>query len=90
MALNEKEILTPWPLREISKLFERINKQTLSSAQNFQNLNVIENILFYILSSTNESLINERLKIFVDLIIKIFGLSRQKNRCYLNYIIQHL
>jgi hypothetical protein len=43
MALNEKEILTPWPLREIFKLFARINKQSLSSAQNFQNLNVIEN-----------------------------------------------
>ena len=75
MALNEKEILTPWSLRDISKLFARINKQSYSSARNFQNLNIIENILFYILSSTNESLINERLKIVVDLITKIFRLS---------------
>jgi len=75
MALNEKEILTPWSLRDISKLFERINKQSLSNPQNYKNLNVIENILFYILSSTNESLINERLKIVVDLITKIFRLN---------------
>jgi hypothetical protein len=71
MALNEKEILTPWSLRDISKLFARINKQSLNP-QNFENLGVEENILFYILSSTNDSLISERLPIVVDLITHIF------------------
>ena len=71
MALNEKEILTPWSLRDISKLFARINKQSLNP-KNFENLGVEENILFYILSSTNDSLISERLPIVVDLITHIF------------------
>ena len=45
MALNEKEVLTPWSLRDISKLFARINKQSLNP-KHYENLNVPENILF--------------------------------------------
>ena len=74
MLLNEKEVLTPWSLRDISKLFARINKQSINP-KNYQNLNVIENILCYILSSTNESLISERLPVVVDLISDTFKLS---------------
>ena len=55
MLLNEKEVLTPWSLRDISKLFERINKQSLNP-KNYIKLGITENILFYILSSTNGSL----------------------------------
>ena len=68
MALNEKEILTPWSLRDISKLFARINKQSLNP-KNFENLGMEENIL---LSSTNDSLISGGLPIVVDLITLIF------------------
>ena len=74
MALNEKEVLTPWSLRDISKLFARIYKQSINP-KNFEGLNVQENILFYILSSTNDSLIDERLDVVVDLISDTFKLS---------------
>ena len=74
MLLNEKEVLTPWSLRDISKLFERINKQSLNP-KNYIKLGITENILFYILSSTNGSLINERLPIVINLISEIFKLN---------------
>ena len=74
MALNEKEVLTPWSLRDISKLFSRINKQSINP-KHYEGLNVQENILFYILSSTNDSLISERLPVVVDLISETFKLS---------------
>ena len=74
MSLNEKEILTPWSLRDISKLFARIYKQSINPKY-YEGLNVPENILFYILSSTNDSLISERLPVVVDLIAETFKLS---------------
>ena len=75
MALNEKEVLTPWSLRDISKLFARINKQSLNP-KHYENLNVPENILFYILSSTNDSLLSERLPVVVELISNTFKLKK--------------
>ena len=74
MCLNEKEVLTPWSLRDISKIFSRINKQSINP-KHYINLNIIQNILFYILSSTNDSLINERLPVVFDLISNTFKLS---------------
>ena len=74
MAVNENEVLTPWSLRDISKIFARINKQSLHP-EYFEGLGVQENILFYILSSTKDSLINERQKIVVNLIADTFKLS---------------
>ena len=74
MSLNEKEVLTPWSLRDISKLFSRINKQSINP-KHYINLNITQNILFYILSSTNDSLISERLPVVVDLISHTFKLS---------------
>ena len=74
MSLNEKEVLTPWSLRDISKLFSRINKQSINP-KHYKNLNITQNILFYILSSTNDSLISERLTVVVDLISDTFKLS---------------
>ena len=76
MALNEKEVLTPWSLRDISKLFARINKQSLNP-KHYENLNVPENILFYILSSTNDSLLSERLPAVVELISNTFKLKKK-------------
>ena len=78
MSLNEKEVLTPWSLRDISKLFQRIYKQSINP-KNFEGLKVQENILFYILSSTNDSLISERLPVVVDLISETFKLSPSEN-----------
>jgi len=74
MALNEKEVLTPWSLRDISKLFQRINKQSINPKY-YDGLNVQENILFYILSSTNDSLVSERLPVVVGLISDTFKLN---------------
>ena len=74
MKLNEREYLSPWSLRDISKLFERIYKQSKKKS-NFKNLNLTKNILFYILPSTTESLISERLKDITELIKEIFGLN---------------
>jgi len=74
MALNEKEVLTPWSLRDISKLFQRINKQSINPKYN-DGLNVQENILFYILPSTNDSLVSERLPVVVGLISDTFKLN---------------
>ena len=45
-GLNEKEVLTPWSLRDISKLFARINKQSINP-KNYEGLNVQENIFPY-------------------------------------------
>lgn len=75
MNLNAIDILTPWSLRDISKLFSRIKKQAENS-DNYKNLGMEENILFYILSSTPHDLIDEnRLDTIVNLIQKSFGKS---------------
>ena len=81
MLLNENEILTPWSLRDISKLFARIYKQSLN-IKNYENLGVKENILFYILSSTEDSLLKERMNSVINLIGKAFNL-KSKEKEYL-------
>ena len=75
MLLNEKEVLTPWSLRDISKLFARINKQSLNP-NNYKNLEIKENILFYVLSSVNDSLLNERLPVVISLLSDVFKLNK--------------
>ena len=72
MKINEEETLNNWSLRDISKLFTRIHKQVMYTT-NFKNLGIEENILFYILSSTNESLVEERLNIVCKLLADVFG-----------------
>ena len=73
--LNNNEILTPWSLRDISKLFARIYKQSLNP-DNYQNLGIKEHILFYILSSNAPSLINkERINNIIYLISQVFRLQ---------------
>ena len=72
MKLNKNNILTPWSLRDISKLFARIKKQSKKPKEHYKNLGLFEHILFYILSSTNDSYINERIRIVVDLIEDTF------------------
>ena len=60
MLLNEEvslRALTPWSLRDISKLFSRIYKQTLNESKYNKGLTIEVHILFYILSSTDPSLI---------------------------------
>ena len=79
MSLNKNEVLIPWSLRDISKLFARIYKQSINP-NNYEGLGLHENILFYILSSTNDSLISERLPVVVDLISNIFKLSANEKK----------
>ena len=44
MSLNQNEVLTPWSLRDISKLFARIYKQS-KNPKNYEGLGLHENIL---------------------------------------------
>ena len=71
MKINEEETLNNWSLRDISKLFNRLYKQVICPS-NFKNIGIEENILFYILSSTNESLVEERLNLICKLLSDIF------------------
>ncbi len=79
MKLNKKEILPPWSLRDISKLFLRIKKQS-KNFKDFEGLSIKENILFYILSSLNDSLIDEILVPIVDLIKESFKLTQNEKQ----------
>ena len=80
MRLNNEELLTPWSLRDISKLFARIKKQSKNPDYYYENLGLYEHILFYILSSTNESLIHERKGIVVKLIQESFNIEINENQ----------
>ena len=71
MKINEEETLNNWSLRDISKLFNRLHKQVICPSY-FKNIGIEENILFYILSSTNESLVEERLNLICKLLADIF------------------
>ena len=75
MRINKEETLNNWSLRDISKLFNRLYKQVICSS-NFKNIGIEENILFYILSSTNESLVEERLNLICKLLSDIFDKSQ--------------
>ena len=72
MEINKQETLTPWSLRDISKLFTRLYKQYFHKDE-FDGMTIEYNILFYILSSTNESLVNERIELICELITKVFN-----------------
>ena len=73
MRLNEKKVFTPWSLRDISKLFARIKKQSKEPEDHYKNMGLYEHILFYVLSSTNDSLVEERREEIVNLIINILN-----------------
>ena len=72
MRINEEETLNNLSLRDISMLFTRMHKQVLCPSH-FKNIGIEENKLFYILSSTNDSLIKERLTLICKLLADIFG-----------------
>ena len=78
MELNKKGILTPWSLRDISKLFARIKKQSKKPPDHYENLGLYEHILFYILSSTNEFSRKERGEMVVELIDKTFNIDKEE------------
>ena len=82
MEINNQETLTPWSLRDISKLFKRIYRSSLNK-DNFKGMRIEHNILFYILSSTIESLLEERVKLICNLIKKNLG----KRNYIMNYLI---
>ena len=81
MRINEQETLNNWSLRDISKLFTRIYKQT-RCINHFKNIRIEQNILFYILSSTNESLVEERLKLVCKLLADIFEKTELNEELY--------
>ena len=85
MRINEEETLNNWSLRDISNLFTRMHKQVLCPSH-FKKIGIEENILFYILSSTNDSLIKERLNLICKLLTDIFGkkLEEELKELYLD------
>ena len=78
MEINKQETLTPWSLIDISKLFTRLYKQFLQK-DNFKGMTIEYNILFYILSSTNDSLVNERIELICKLIANVFKKEKLYN-----------
>ena len=79
MKINENPLLTPWSLRDISKLFERTLSQE-NHIDRYNNIGLEENILFYITSSINESLIKEQLPIIIDIIKETFNLNDENTK----------
>ena len=77
MKINENPFLTPWSLRDISKLFERMLTKE-KNIEKYINIGLKENILFYIISSINESLIN--VLIIIDIIKEIFHLDDENTK----------
>ena len=71
--LNENETLPQWSLRDISKLFARIKKQSKNS-QDYQGLGIKENIFFYFLSSLNDKVIEDKAKEVTKIIESSFQL----------------
>lgn len=86
MELNKNQILMQLSLWDISKLFIIIFYQSLTQKDYYSGLNLKENILFYILSATNDSLCdindendnNNKLKIVLNLICKKFNINDDK------------
>ena len=79
IELNNNEILAPWSLRDISKLFARIKKQS-KMEKNYENLGLFEHILFYILSSISDddNLIDKRINDVIEIIKKAFQINDKK------------
>ena len=72
MEIHRQETLTPWSLRDISKLFTRLYKQYYYK-NDFDGITIEYNILLYILSPTNDSLENERIELLCKLITFVFN-----------------
>ena len=66
MKINEDYLLTPWSLRDISKLFQRMLCQE-KNIDRYINFGLKENILFYITSSINEYFIKDQLPRIVNI-----------------------
>ena len=73
MELNKlnQRILSPWSLRDIHKLFYRIANMR-KKLNKFKNIGVIENILFYTMSSLIKENEDRILDDIIELIYKIF------------------
>ena len=76
MKINEESLLTPWSLRDISKLFERMVFQE-RNIDKYINIGLKENILFYVTSSINKSMIKEQLPIIIDIIKDVFIIDEE-------------
>ena len=85
MKINENPKITPWSLRDIYKIFKRLNYQ--SKIENrFNGLGIKENTLYYILSSIHESQINELIPIVIHLIKEVYKLNEEdENSLYKLY-----
>ena len=76
MELNKlnQRILSPWSLRDIHKLFSR-NTNIRKKNHKFINIGLVENILFYTMSSVTKDNEERIINDIIDLIYKIFNNS---------------
>jgi len=75
--INFEKTMNEKSLRDISKLFERMLTKE-KNIEKYINIGLKENILFYIISSINESLIN--VLIIIDIIKEIFHLDDENTK----------
>ena len=79
MELNKlnQRILAPWSLRDIHKLFSRITNIRKKSHK-FINIGLVENILFYTMSSVTKDNEERIINDIIELIYKIFNNADNK------------
>jgi hypothetical protein len=75
--INFEKTMNEKSLRDISKLFERMLTKE-KNIEKYINIGLKENILFYIISSINESLIN--VLIIIEIIKVIFHLDEENTK----------
>ena len=83
--INFEKTMNEKSLRDISKLFERMLTKE-KNIEKYINIGLKENILFYIISSINESLIN--VLIIIDIIKEIFHLDDENTNAFPSIILK--
>ena len=86
IKLNENNYIDiyQWSLRDINKILQRMFKHS-KSIENFKNIKIQHEILFYILSSVDKKEIPKIKNKIIDIIDNVFNLSTERNKlseCY--------
>ena len=82
--INKKSIIIKWSLRDIYKLFNRIFKQ-IQTPVNYHGIDFEHQILFYVMSSVEESSKDKVLIELVDVIGEVFKLGGRKKELIETY-----
>ena len=74
----EQRLVPKWSLRDITKIFKRMVNQE-ENFSNFLNINILHNIMFYVLSSVNQSELKKKSfengKTFMDKILELIKIT---------------